>query len=134
MVYDSWARIIIIIILACPATVTAFLWYRPPPPPSPCHVPPGRFEFSTEVPLPVDGARTEGIVYSFNFSLSLSFSLAPSKSLHSRSLTLSRSPSSLSDTHPISLALPFYSLVFITSRFIRRPQTGFTSVNVLVSF
>jgi hypothetical protein len=114
MVYDSWAGIIIIIILACPATVLRFCGtgHRRRRLRRLVHVPPGRFEFSTEVPLPVVGARTEGIVYSFNFSLSLSFSLALSKSLHSRSLTLSRSLASLSDILTLSLLRFLFTLWF----------------------
>lgn len=107
-----------------PAVV--FLWYRPPPS-SPRHVPPGRFELQTEAPLRVFWAPTEGIMYSLAFSLSLSSLSSLSLSLSSLSLT----------AHSLTVS-PYLShasfSMFIPYRFIHRPQTGFTSVYILVSY
>lgn len=93
------------------------------------HVPPRRFEFSTKVPLPVLGARTEGIVFSLTFfSVSLVLSLSRNVS------TLTHSPYRVLSLLSRSLTLSLLRFLFTLWFLFCRPQTGFTSVNVFGFF
>lgn len=115
---------------------TAFLWYRPPPPsPTSCHVLTSRpvvSSFRQRFPSQSSGLRPKGLC---SHSLFLCLSRSLQKCLYSRSFALSRPLPSLSNTHPISLALPFHSLVFVpstTNGFYVRERFGFFLVYIFL--
>ncbi|KAF0773672.1 Uncharacterized protein FWK35_00000091 [Aphis craccivora] len=129
MVYDSWVGIIIII-LACPATVQRFcgtsrrrlvllhVTYSRP-------APSFRVFDKGSPPIPRGSDRRDCVLTHF-FSVSLVLSRNGSTLAHSPYRVLSL----LSQTLTLSLLRFLFTLWFL----FRRPQTGFTSVNVLVSF
>lgn len=109
---------------------TAFLWYRPPPPsPTPCHVLTSRpvvSSFRQRFPPSPRGSDRRDCALTHFFSVSLVLSRNVSTLAHSPYRVLSL----LSQTLTLSLLRFLFTLWFL----FRRPQTGFTSMNVLVSF